>query len=127
MSLAPDFKNLRHLLAEFPTFQVVWVYSQSQDSLAKVILQEYPEVIQSLSNGKIYLKDEALALGANGIFLSTPNQEVRLQAIFSDDNGCYLDIANSGIVVTCGNCGYEFEITELVTWCPNCGHGQWPK
>lgn len=98
-----------------------------QNDLAKAILQDEPELIQSYQDGKLYLNKDIISFGNEGILLKTTEKSFVLPVLFSDAHGCYLPIIDPGIVTTCNNCGYVFEITELVTYCPNCGYGQWPK
>lgn len=94
-----------------------------QDSIARTILQEQPELIQTYQDGKVYLKSENIFSESNGLILKSDKFSWKLPAVFSDEKGCYLQVNNSWMWVVCGVCGYEFEITPIVTSCPNCGHG----
>ena len=113
-----------NLLAKDSSIEKQFPY---QDDLAKTILQYEPDIIQSYQPGKLYLNTDFISFKSNGIFLATAEKAIALPILFSDVQGCYLQIRDAGIIVTCGNCGFVFEVTELVTYCPNCGHGQWPK
>lgn len=102
-------------------------HPSSQNHLVKSILQHMPEVIHSYQDGKLYLDPTRVVLGEKGIFLEAQWSSIALPILYSDACGCFLKICDIGILVSCANCGYEFEITELVTFCPNCGYGEWPK
>lgn len=98
-----------------------------QDKLVKAILHHQPELIQSYQKGKVYLYRENIVSSSGGLRLKTDGHSFALPVIFSDEGGCYLQVRDTWMWVVCGNCGYRFEITPIVTSCPNCNHGQWPK
>lgn len=110
--------------AENPIISYSTNAPQEENQMISQILEEQPDAVQGYEEGKLYLSPDRISTTAYGIYLQSEESSIYLPQLSSDQNGCYIalnDLTNS-MKVRCGRCGFIFDLTEIVTNCPNCNY-----
>jgi len=85
------------------------------------ILMDNLSAVKCIDKGKIYLKPDRIVPNDEGLWLIADDSSlILLPHVFSDQYGCYLQIASRDSLLACFNCGFQFPTDEYHVCCPRC-------